>query len=346
MLDQTESWHQTNGGRRLANTLRRNTAKMGGWSLELQNAPQLGDGSVADETAKAAEKQATGVLYDTREPVGHAEIDMSDPDQILPALEFAYGESAAWVGLDRLVDEILDPDTDPNDARRYYFNVAAPSSDWAFDHARWKDLGGVHYVPEAGSLVVAGFDGARHDDSTALVAVDVESGHAWLYGIWEKPEGVQDWTVDESDVTRTVERLFDEYQVWRLYCDPPYWSETVASWESKFTGTDHRPAVVEFWTNQWKQIGTACRNLANAIRSGEIHYQVDQVDTLGQHVRNAVRSPVSARNEEGQQLWTIRKPAPGRKIDAAMALTIAWEARREAIAAGATKRVKHRSGGF
>ncbi len=45
-------------------------------------------------------------------------------------MECAYGESRQWVNLERLVDEIQDPDTDPSDARRYYLNVAAPSSDW------------------------------------------------------------------------------------------------------------------------------------------------------------------------------------------------------------------------
>lgn len=117
VLDQTESWFTTNGGRRLADVLRRNTAKMGGWSLELQNAPELGDGSVADQTAKASDRRSAGVLFDTREPPGHERIDMTDAAQLRPALEYAYGESVAWVDVDRLIEEILDPDTDPNDAK-------------------------------------------------------------------------------------------------------------------------------------------------------------------------------------------------------------------------------------
>src|SRR5690606_12710848 len=62
VLDQTESWFKANGGVRLADTIRRNVAKVGGWSLELQNAPRLGEGSVAELTAKAAEKRIPGVL--------------------------------------------------------------------------------------------------------------------------------------------------------------------------------------------------------------------------------------------------------------------------------------------
>ncbi len=67
------------------------------------------------------------MLFDTREPPGVDGLDMTDPALLRPALEFAYGESAAWVDLDRLVAEILDPDTDPADAKRYYLNTAAPS---------------------------------------------------------------------------------------------------------------------------------------------------------------------------------------------------------------------------
>lgn len=336
VLDQTESWHTSNGGRRLANTLRRNAAKMGGWTLELQNAPEIGDGSVADETAKAAEKQSVGVLYDTREPPGHADVDMADPVQIRRALEFAYGESSQWVPLDRLTDEILDPDTDPNDARRFYFNVAAPSSDWAFDHAKWDLLGGTEYVSAPGALIVAGFDGARHDDSTAIVAVEVETGHAWLHAVWEKPDGVDEWTIDENDVTNAVKDLFGTYDVWRMNCDPAYWTDTLASWQSQFVRKG-KPVINEFWANQWKRIGTSCRELGAAIRAGSIRHQLDEPDILGHHVKNAVRYKVSARDDNGRQLWTLKKPAPGRKVDAAMALVLAWQARTDAIALGVKK---------
>lgn len=336
VLDQSESWFKRNGGVRLANTLRRNAAKMQGWSLELQNAPEIGDGSVADETAKAAARKTTGVLFDTREPPGHAELDMSDPAQLRPALEFAYGDSMQWVDIDRLVEEILDPDTDPNDARRYYLNVAAPSSDWAFDHGRWDALGDAQ-TPPRGSLIVAGFDGARHEDSTAIVAVDVESGVAWLHDIWEKPEGVDEWTVDEAEVTESMRTLFADYDVWRLYCDPAWWTDAVAVWSAEFH-RQGKPVVAEFWANRWRAIGEACRALAGAIRAESIRWVADDTPILSQHVKNSVRRSVSARDDEGRQLWTLAKPAPGRKIDAAMALVLAWKARTDAIALGAKKK--------
>lgn len=341
VLDQTEAWTKENGGIRLADTLRRNAGKMGGWSLELQNAPMLGDGSVADRTSKASDRRAAGVYFDTREPPNADKIDMADPDQLLAALEFAYGDSAkgrgGWVDLHRLVEEILDPDTDPSDAKRFYLNIAAPSSDWAFDRARWNDLGGTGLIPADGSsVIVAGFDGARHDDSTALVVVEVSTGNAWLHAVWERPERADDeWEVPEHEVSAAVAELFDRWPVWRLYADPPWWDPTVATWEAKHKGIDRKVGIKPFWTNQWRPIGYACRSLASGIRAGQVRHQVDPGDdVLTRHLRNAVRRPVNARDEEGHPLWTITKPAPGRKIDAAMALVLAWAARNDCIASG------------
>lgn len=342
-LDQSESWFKENGGVKLAATLRRNTAKMGGWSLELQNAPELGDGSVADETAKASERQSAGVYFDTREPPGHEKIDMTDPEQLRPALEFAYGDSMQWVDIDRLIEEILDPATDPNDARRYYLNVAAPSSDWAFDRPKWAGLGD-GAMPKKGALVVAGFDGARHDDAVALVGCEVSTGVMWTVASWERPaDAGDDYEHPEPEVTAAVEGLFADFDVWRLYCDPPYWSDTIASWEGRFKGRDKKPAVIHWWTNRWRQIGYACHGFATAVRAGEVHHLGDSDAVLTRHVRNAVRRTVNARDEQGRQLWTLAKPAPGRKIDAAMAAVLAWEARRDAVAAGVTAKKKVRA---
>ena len=64
---------------------------------------------------------------------------------------------------------------------------------------------------------------------------------------------------------------------------------------------------------------------------------------LTRHVRNAVKRAVNSRDDQGRPLWTLAKAAPGRKIDAAMAAVLAWEARRDAIAAGAKPRGERRA---
>lgn len=344
VLDQTESWTKENGGERLAGVLRRNAAKMDGWTLELQNAPQIGDGSVADKTAKASERQTAGVLFDTREPPGAEKLDLSNRKKLRKALELAYGDAKAWVNLDRLVDEIQDPDTDPNDARRYYLNVASPSSDWAFDRVKWASLADGE-VSKPGELIVAGFDGARRDDATGIVAVDVVTGAAWRVACWEKPDrDSEDWEVPEKEVHAAVAEMFDQWQVWRFYCDPFFWNDEVATWQAKHLRHDKQPACVPFATNQWRSIGLACHALATAVRAGAVHPHFDHDgDPFDTHVRNAVRRYVAARDDDGRPLWTLSKPAPGRKIDLAMALVLAWRARLDAVAAGAKKKPKRRA---
>ena len=235
------------------------------------------------------------------------------------------------------------PATAPPGARGSHRTPASRWSDWAFDHPRWDDLGGHGLTPKAGSLIVAGFDGARHEDATALVAVDVVTGTAWTVGAWEKPDNVDAWEVPEVEVSDAVGEMFDRWSVWRLYADPPYWEPTIATW-SKHKGSDRRPAVFEWSTNRYQQVGFACRQLATAIRAGQICHEVDDGDdVLTRHMKNAVKRTVASRDDKGIPLWTISKPAESRKIDAAMALVLAWEARTDAITAGVKPRKKAHS---
>jgi hypothetical protein len=95
-----------------------------------------------------------------------------------------------------------------------------------------------------------------------------------------------------------------------------------------------RKEFVASWsTARLRQTGYACRNFAAEIRSGEVGPAGDEHD-LGRHIDNAVRRYVNARDEQGARLWTLAKPSPLLKIDAAMAATLAAEARRDAITAG------------
>lgn len=343
VLDQTESWTRENGGRRLADVLRRNAAKMSGWTLELQNAPEPGDGSVADETARASEKRSAGVLFDDRP--GPDVPELADTKALREALLHAYGEAAhdrgGWVDLDRLVEEIQDPATDPADARRYYLNQATPMARRAFDRAAWAECATGEPVP-AGELVVAGFDGSLFDDATALVAVSVESARVWLAASWVRPDDADDdWQVPTVEVDQAVADLFDTWDVWRLYGDPAKgWDVSLARWAAAHR-RKRTERVMEWWTHRHRAVGVACRNLAAAVRSRQLAHT--DGSTLTQHVHNAVRRRVPATDDEGRPLWTLAKESPGRKIDAAMALVLAWEARTDALAAGA--KPSKRSGG-
>jgi hypothetical protein len=124
-LDQTEEWRPSNGGVRLAATIRRNLGKTGGSSIESPNAFVPGEDSVAEKTSEYADAiragrlKDAGLLDDHRE--APPETDMSERESLYAGLVVAYGDSAkeagGWVDLDRIVAEVWDPATDPQDAR-------------------------------------------------------------------------------------------------------------------------------------------------------------------------------------------------------------------------------------
>ncbi|MGE0138646.1 MAG: hypothetical protein AB7R77_12565 [Ilumatobacteraceae bacterium] len=335
VLDQSESWTKSNGGVALAGTLRRNAAKMGGWTLELQNAPEAGDGSVADLTERAAELASTrGLYYDVRHV---PEVpDLSDRPALLAALRIAYGETSTeaggWVDIERLADDIADPDTDPSDARRFFLNQTASKRERAFDLTKFREQADPSCVIAAREWIVVGFDGSRFNDATALVATHIRTGFSWVAGVWERPENAgEDWEVPEDEVNAAVADLFGRWKVWRLYADPPYWETTVAHWASKYG----RDKIVEWWTNRPRAIGVACRAAASEIRAGESRH--DGHEALVRHIGNARRRSVNARDDDGEHLYTLTKDN-GRKIDVAMAYVLSKQARRDAVAAGMAKR--------
>src|SRR5690606_13174439 len=72
--------------------------------------------------------RADGILYDTREAPG--DVDLANQAALLEGLRIAYGD-AHWVDLQRILSEVYDPDTPPEEARRFYLNqIVAAADSW------------------------------------------------------------------------------------------------------------------------------------------------------------------------------------------------------------------------
>jgi hypothetical protein len=345
VLDQTESWSKENGGVRLADVMRRNAAKVGGWTIELMNAPELGDESVADRTIRAGEKETVGVFFD-RGPMAPEVPDLADRPRLIEALKIAYGDASThvggWVDVERLADEANDPDTDPSDVRRYYLNHQVPKSERAFPRKKWIENSEGRERIKAGGFVTVGFDGSLFHDATALTIVEVETGTVELAGLWEKPEKAgDDWQVPIEEVDSRVAELVEGYEVALLLADPHRWGTSIAAWNE----LKRKPFAFAFDTSKWRQVGFACRSLATEIRAGEVGPAPDELDLL-RHMSNAVKRYVNARDDQNARLWTLAKPAPALKIDAAMATVLAAEARRRAVANGLKPRRRVKAAGF
>lgn len=317
----------------LANVPKRKLADA--WSLEVTTSPGPGEGSVAEHTMEYAQAVVEGRVQDPRLFFFHRQAsedhDLSTDEGLRAALLEASGPCAAWSDIEAILEQWHDPTTDKTYLERVWLNKVVQGSDRAFDVARWRELNGVETIPE-GALVTLGFDGARYDDATALVATEVKTAAMALIGLWEKPPAAQEWVVPEGEVDAIVEEAFGRWDVWRLYADPHWWESWVALWAGRYG----EQRVARWPTNRISSMAYALRSFETAIKAGEISH--DGNENLSRHIGNACRKWLNIRDAEGKRLWLIHKERPDspHKIDAAMAAVLSWEARNDAVAAGAT----------
>lgn len=310
------------------------------WALEVTTAPEPGAGSVAETTMDYAKSVGTGVMADSKLFFFHREAsekhDLTTVPGVRAAVIEASGPTAVWSNIDAIVEQWQDPTADRAYLERVWLNRLVAGSTRAFDGSRWKDLAVKHSktVPERAAITL-GFDGSRFDDATALIATEVASGYQWALGIWQRPVNAVEWEVPRAEVDAAIDKAFDTWDVLRLYADPPHWDSEIAAWAGRYG----KERVNEWWTNRRRQMAYALRAYANAMSTGDVeHCAADgpRCRLFTEHVGNACRLDIGYR-DDGGALWIVQKDRPNsvHKIDAAVAATLSWEARNDAIAAGA-----------
>lgn len=366
VMDQTESWKQENGGLRLAAAIRRNLTKTGGSSIESPNAFRPGMDSVAEKSYEAwcaqqegkLKARSGGILFDHRE--APADTDPTARESLLAGLAYAYGCSSdqkcalpghdhdpGWVDLDRVVEDFWDPSTDPADARMYFLGQITSSSDAWLTQPEWAATRASAEV-EVGprDAITLGFDGSRKrnrgvTDATALVACRVSDGYTWLVEAWEQPEGPAGdaWEVPVTAVDATVRATFAKHHVVGFYADPAKWESYIATWEADFGSQLKVKATREHPIEWWMVGGRAAQTVRaleqfhTAVLERELSHGGPHDDVLTRHVLNARRRV----SRSGLQI-AKEHPDSARKIDAAVAAVLAWNARVDAIAKGLAAR--------
>jgi len=343
--DETHSWTKLNGGRALADNQRRNLAGMGGRWLETTNAWDPAEESVAQQTNEGS---APGVYIDDAVPGPGSVLNKRERRQMYRKV---YGDSVAWVDFDRIDAEVvaLIDQGDAAQAERYFLNRKRATEGAAFDADRWAELADPTRVIADRELVVIGADGARWDDALAVVATHVESGHQWPLGIWERPvDADDDYEHPADEVDGTILEAFGRFTVWRMYVDPQKIEHLSDRWQGRWNhATDtKRQKVVEWFTNRPKQAAFMVRAYRAAQTAGDISHDGDS--TFARHIANARKQMLTVKDDDGRPMWTICKDRRGspNKMDAAMAGGISWEARGDAIAAGALKGRRKAAAGF
>jgi phage terminase large subunit-like protein len=303
------------------------------WSLEVTTAPSPGEGSVAEDTMEYARQVDIGEIQDSRLFFFHRQAsdhhDLTTPEGIRAAVIEASGPVAEWSDIDGICEQWQDPTADKAYLERVWLNRPVQATERAFDFEKWQALKS-DFQPQPGDTITLGFDGARWHDSVALVATHLETGFQWLLGLWERPQNVTEWEAPEEEINGVVDAAFNLYNVWRMYCDPPYWETQVATWAGKYG----EKRVIAWWTNRLKQMAYAIRAFNTSLQVKEISH--DGNPDYSRHIGNAVKKLLHMIDEQGAPLWVIykeRKDSP-LKIDAAMAGILSWQARCDALASG------------
>lgn len=321
--------------RQMHRTVSRNLAKRKAaepWLLDTTTAFQPGEESVAEQAFEMARvtKAATRarLLVDHRQAGDVA--DWDDDTAVLEALRDVYGPAAEWMDLDLILADIRAPGATRSDGARYFLNRVEVAEDQLVDPEVWRGLAVVDTIAD-GELVTLGFDGSVRDDTTALVACRVSDGLLVTLGVWG-PDG--SGMVPRDDVDQAVRSAFDRFEVWRMYADPPYWQAYLDAWSAMWP-----QQVVEWWTNRPAAVGHALERLTSAVGDGSLRH--DGHEVLTEHVVNARRRTV-----RGHLSMSKEFPKSRRKIDAAMAAMLAFEARGDAVAAGVGSKRARRAASF
>jgi len=306
------------------------------WSLETTTAGRPGSGSVAEKTHREAQAIAKGDIRDPDLFYFHRE---AGPQHNLKTLEgriAAVSEATGPVGeygpgqFADIAKQWDRPGSDKSYLERVWLNRWTQSDEQAFNVTKFEALGDVEQRIPLGALCTLGFDGARFRDATGFVLTDVATGVQVPVGLWERPEyAPEDWEVPEDEVQAKFEEIMAAYDVWQVYADPPHWTETVGKWAGKYPDR-----VTEWWTHNRRKIGMSVAAYNEAIDSAQVHHNGDP--DFVRHVGNAGRVETNLLDDEGRKVVILGKIRPEAKFDLAMAAVLSWQARLDALAAGAS----------
>lgn len=368
-----ESHHMTpNSGRdEIAAVVRRNAGKSKGniqaRVLELTNAHMKGNGSVAEETYIAWQKQQSDsrfvkdILYDSVE--ADPRLDFYDADERRLAIRQAYSD-APWADIDRLCSEIIDPRLSAAEAIRFYLNGLADAEDAFVGAQEFMALADPSKGLRDGDRIALFLDCSKSEDATAMMACRIDDGFNQTMGVWQRPRGKrgEGYLVPREAVDDAVRACFERFRVVWFGVDPSpakddtteasYWQPLIDQWHRDFRrrlrvwATPGQSSVL--FDMRLSAKGGAERN---RLFSAETEVIRDLIDTEGMggpfrhdghamlvaHVNNA-RARL---NKFGLIIGKVTRDSSA-NVDAAVAMIGANVGRRLALNSG---RVRVRSGG-
>jgi phage terminase large subunit-like protein len=197
--------------------------------------------------------------------------------------------------------------------QRYRLNqwVRLAGEDFVSPHF-WAEAKKETTIP-LGATVTAGFDGSVSGDATGIVICDTETGTLKVHAVWEPDPQDPDWTVDRADVNAAIQKLFENYNVKMLWCDPSFYEPDVLEWSRQF-----RNRVERIPPTNHRMAPLAQQFIADLVAKDLGH---DGDKRLERHVLNAVATESGSFKKE--------KKASPRKIDLLACAVLANGARHQ-----------------
>lgn len=318
------------------------------WAFYTSTAGQPGQNSLQEDIRAEAEDISEGkvddpALFFFARWAGPEHDDLSTVEKRMEAVAEARGPAGEYgpSQIERIAKDYDRKGIDKAYWERVQLNRWRKSNSMAFDLKKVEDLCRPDETIPLGAFVCLGFDGARFRDATGFVATDMVTGRQQLLGGWERPEETDEWEVDENEVTETLAHIMETYDVWKMYGDPPHWTETMGAWSVRWPDQ-----IEEWWTARPKVMAYTIREYLELIDSGSITYggTEDQHDDLVRHIGNAGRKDLKILDDAGKPLWVMQKQDGKQelKFDFAMASVLSAKCWQDGVKAGAKPRRKIR----
>lgn len=337
LVNESHHWLASNNGHEMYAVIVRNLAKQQRGSarvLEITNAHAPGEDSIAEQSYDAYQQRLGAgdvgdQLYDSLQ--APAEVDLSEPDSVREGIRLARGD-AQWLDLDTYMSIIVDPRSSVADSRRFFLNQIVAADRSLIAPMEWDACvtPGAELVD--GDAITLGFDGAKSQDATALVACRLSDRCLFPIAIQESDPKDPDWRVDKDYFDQAVDRCFDRFTVWAFYADVAQFEGEVEEWEWRYQrtlkGRASRASRVAFdMRGNDKRVTAGVEALVEGVTSGFVRHDGDAL--LRAHALNAVRRP----NRWGVSFGKEHRESR-RKVDGLAAALLADIARRELVSSG------------
>lgn len=339
LMNETHHWVPGKGADKFYRTVKNNVTKVKGRFLCITNAYEPGEESVAQLIREDQEKvwaglsKGSGWIYDSIE--AHPEAPL-DEDWLPHVLETIRGD-AYWLDVEIIVQSIQDTSIPASTHRRMWLNQIVSTSDSLYTPGEWDAClvpgnRGTKHDLNVGDRVTLGFDGGKTDDATALVAIRLSDKLIVPLAIWQRPENVKEWHINEAEVETEVHQAFATYKVEAFYADVYPWESYINGWsdiyrEQLLIKASSKSTIGFDMRGNAERIARGNEALLAMVQNKRIHHNGDKA--LRVHVLNAKRR----RNQYG---LTFGKEAQEstRKVDAYAAALLAFIAMTDLAESG------------